>query len=187
MADIAAEQHLLSSQAEVPEYDPSILEVARQQLRADQNLIGGIIAGSLAAVAGAAIWAVITVATGYQIGWMAVGVGLLVAKAIKVVGKGLDKPFAIAGAVLALTGCLLGNLFTVCHYVASANQMGILDVITHLTPEITIELMWATFSPMDVLFYGLAVYEGFKLSTRQLTPEALVAAIKGPAVQRPVA
>jgi hypothetical protein len=60
-------------------------------------------------------------------------------------------------------------------------------VITHLTPEITIELMKATFSPMDVLFYGLAVYEGFKLSTRQLTSESLVAAIKGPAVQRPVA
>jgi hypothetical protein len=28
---------------------------------------------------------------------------------------------------------------------------------------------------MDLLFYGIAVYEGFKLSTRKATPEELAA------------
>jgi hypothetical protein len=31
--------------------------------------------------------------------------------------------------------------------------------------------MAATFSPMDLLFYGIAIYEGYKFSFRQLTDE----------------
>ena len=33
--------------------------------------------------------------------------------------------------------------------------------------------MVATFSPMDLLFYGIAVYEGYKFSFRQVGPEDL--------------
>jgi hypothetical protein len=39
--------------------------------------------------------------------------------------------------------------------------------------------MATTFSPMDLLFYGIAVYEGFKLSFRKITHEEIRAAITG--------
>ena len=39
------------------------------------------------------------------------------------------------------------------------------------------EIMVATFSPMDLLFYGIAVYEGYRLSFRRLTRDDLAAAL----------
>lgn len=98
--------------------DPLRIELARQRLAAEQKLGAGIAAGAVAAAAGAALWAAITVATGYQIGFMAIGIGFLVGWAVRSAGKGVDKTFGIAGAVLALLGCVVGNLLAAVGLVA---------------------------------------------------------------------
>ena len=41
------------------------------------------------------------------------------------------------------------------------------------------ELMVATFSPMDLVFYGIAVWEGWRVSFRQVTPEELERMLTG--------
>ena len=89
-----------------------------QAAPAASNLPLGALAGLGAAIAGAAIWAAITAATEYQIGWMAIGVGFLVGFAVRVVGKGSEASFGVVGAVLALLGCLLGNLLTLAWFAA---------------------------------------------------------------------
>jgi hypothetical protein len=43
------------------------------------------------------------------------------------------------------------------------------------------DLMKATFSPIDLLFYGIAVYEGYRFSFRQVTPEELAGFVKAKA------
>ncbi len=156
-------------------------QMALEKFRSEQNLVGGLVAGFIAAVGVAVLWAVITIYTGYQIGWMAIGVGIVVGFVVRFVGKGLDQSFAIGGAALALFGCLLGNLFTACHLLADAEGVGFFDVLTSLNPNSAFELMKLTFSPMDLLFYGFAVYEGFKLSCRQISQEELDKAVKGSA------
>ena len=140
-----------------------------QELKANQNLSFGIIGGVIAAAIGATIWAMITAATNFQIGWMAVGVGFLVGFAVRICGKGMDTTFGIIGGVLSLLGCLAGNLFTVCIVVSRHQSIPLLDLLSRLNPEITVRLMTATFSPMDVLFYGIAVYEGYRFSFRKLS------------------
>jgi hypothetical protein len=100
-------------------------------------------------------------------------------------GKGIDKAFGIAGAALALFGCLLGNRLTVVHFVAQANEMGFLETLTRLKLSAIPELMFATFSPMDLLFYGIAIYEGYKLSFRQIGHDELERAIKGAPAEPP--
>ena len=54
----------------------------------DSNMSLALIGGVVAALVGAALWAVITVTTGYQIGFMAIGVGFLVGLTVGHVGKG---------------------------------------------------------------------------------------------------
>ncbi len=184
MSDAQAQEQPGAKEGTEERIDRKTLLMALETLRSEQNFAGGLIAGLVAMLVGAAIWAVITVISSYQIGWMAVGVGLLVALAMRVVGKGIDRSFAIAGAVLALVGCLLGNLFTVCHFVAVSAEVSFFEVLKSLTPAVTLDLMKATFSPMDLLFYGIAVWEGFKLSLRTVTQEALVAASKDAAAGR---
>jgi hypothetical protein len=153
--------------------DPSRIEYMKQQLRSQQNLPLGLVAGLVAALIGASIWALITVFTGYQIGFMAIGVGLLVGFFVRSAGKGIDSAFGMAGAGLALFGCLLGNLLAVCGLVAVQESLAFTEVLARLTPGIAMELMAVTFSPLDLLFYGLALYYGYKLSFRQLSPQEL--------------
>jgi hypothetical protein len=44
-------------------------------------------------------------------------------------------------------------------------------MLTHLNPTIAYALMQATFSPIDLLFYGLAIYEGYRFSFLQIRAE----------------
>jgi len=154
--------------------DPLILQAALQRIRGEQNLMLAVIAGAAAALAGACVWAVITVVTHYQIGWMAVGVGFLVGYAVKTFGKGIDRSFGIVGAVWSLIGCAAGNLFTIVGTIAREQNIPILSILEKLDLDIIASLMQATFNPMDVLFYGIAIYEGYKFSFRQLTQADLM-------------
>jgi hypothetical protein len=151
------------------ELEPGRLQYALGILRDQQSLGMGVLAGGAAAVVGAGLWAVVTVLTGYQIGWMAVGVGVLVGIAMRKFGKGIDRTFGIAGAGLALLGCVLGNLLAVCGFVSAQETIPFMRVVGGLTPGVAFELLRVTFNPIDVLFYGIAVYEGHKLSFRQVT------------------
>lgn len=162
-----------------PELDPAMIEVAFQKFEAEQSMVGGFLAGGAAALAGAGVWAVITVLTGYQIGFMAIGIGFLVGLAVQFVGKGINKMFGVMGAALALIGCLLGNYFTVVHFVGEAQGLGFFETLTRISPAAIPELMAITFSPMDLVFYGIAIYEGFRLSFRKITHEEIQAAITG--------
>jgi len=162
-----------------PQFDQTQLQYALDQIRGEQSLAMGTIAGACAALAGAGLWALITVIAKIQIGWMAVGVGFLVGAAIRKFGRGIDRVFGIVGAVLALLGCGAGNLLSVCGMIAHEENIGFFEVVSRLDPEIIQQLMVATFSPIDLLFYGIAAYEGYRLSIRQVTEQDLTARITG--------
>jgi hypothetical protein len=146
--------------------DTRAMESARQQIRLHQNLGLGIIGGAIAAVLAAIIWAAISVFTGYQIGWMAIGVGLLVGAAVRVFGRGIDRPFGIAGAILSLAGCLIGNFLSGAYFFAQAADLPLPDALAILTrvPSLALELMAATFSPRDIVFYTIAAFSGYALA-----------------------
>ena len=69
----------VATPAEVP-FD---IAYAREQLKHEQSLPMGLMAGAGAALLGAIGWAVITALTKFQIGFMAVGVGFLVGTAVR--------------------------------------------------------------------------------------------------------
>ena len=151
--------------------DPEKFQEFRRQLEREQNLPAGVVAGLVAAIAGAVAWAVITVTTQYQIGWMAIGVGFLVGLAVRKFGRGITTPFAVAGCLLALLGCLLGNLLSACGFISVQQSIPLTTILSRLDAGLAAEIMKATFSPMDLLFYGFAWYAGYKYSLRVLTPE----------------
>ena len=142
-------------------------------MRSQQNLPGAVVAGIASAMVGAVVWAAVTVATDYQIGWMAVGVGFIVGVAVREVGKGVDTSFGMVGAVMSALGCATGNVLAICGLIANQQELGILDVVGQLNATAVIALMIATFSPMDLLFYGIAVYEGYRFSFRRISQEDL--------------
>jgi hypothetical protein len=164
---------------EVQRLDPSQAQYLSDQLKSEQNLGFGIMAGAAAALAGAGLWAAITVTTGYQIGFMAIGIGILVGFGVRKFGRGIETPFAVTGGVLALLGCAVGNLLAACGLLAKQEEIPFLSVLGALDPAFAIELMKALFSPMDLLFYGIAVWEGYKLSLRRVTEVELKQMLTG--------
>ncbi len=164
-----------NAQGEATSIDPVRLQVARDQLRSQQSLPGALLAGLIASLIGAGVWAAVTVATEVQIGWMAVGVGFLVGIAVRTLGKGMDPIYGIVGACFSLLGCAVGNLLAGCGIVASQQDVAVLDVLAQLDVDVATGLMTAMFSPIDLLFYGLALYQGHKLSFRRISEGELLA------------
>lgn len=135
-----------------------------RQIQANQNLGLGLVGGAVGACIGAAIWAGITAITNFQIGWMAVGVGFLTGFGVRTLGKGISPTFGVIGAILSLAGCLLGNLLSICVVISRQEGMPMLDVVSALNPSLAVELVKETFSVIDLLFYGIAVYQGYRFS-----------------------
>jgi hypothetical protein len=157
------------------------IKAAVAKLHSQQNLPLGFLAGLVASLLGATLCAVITVVTKYQIGYMAVGVGFLVGYSIRSFGKGLSPIYGVIGASLALLGCLLGNILSVCSAIADAAQESFLTITLNMftNPDFMVKAMMATFHPMDLLFYGIAVYQGYQLSFRELTENDAIEALNG--------
>jgi hypothetical protein len=149
--------------------DPAWIEHWIADLRRKQNLSFAAVTGLLAAVMGAILWAAITVITNAQIGWMAIGVATLVGAVVRTLGRGLDKSFGWLGAGLALFSCILGNYLANCVFVAREVELPVLCVLTHIRPAAIPGLMIATFRPLDILFYALAIMMGYRLSFRRIT------------------
>lgn len=142
----------------IPTVQPAI-----ERLDDQPSLLMGLVGGVIAMLVGAIVWGAITYFTNYQIGWMAIGVGFLVGLAIKFFGKGKTLIFGVSGAVLALIGCVLGNLMFYSGIIALEESASFLEVFFFFlsSPAAAIELFTIAFDFMDILFYALAAYAGF--------------------------
>jgi hypothetical protein len=127
-------------------------------------LIGGL-SGLAAGIIGATVWTVLTVTTKHQIGWMAVGLGALVGFALRI-GNG-GKLFGILGAFLALFGCVLGNYFSLIAFASAEEHVGFFTMLNNADSAKVISAMWDDFLSVSILFYAIAVYEGYKFSVFQ--------------------
>jgi hypothetical protein len=72
-----------------------------------------------------------------------------------------------------LLSCVVGNLLSACGFFATQESLPLVQVIVSVltSPATSLELLIATFSPMDLLFYGIAVYEGYKISLQSMAPQ----------------
>jgi hypothetical protein len=139
-----------------------------QQARAvameNGNLPLGIGAGLIAALLGAALWMAVTIITHLHIGYVALAIGAMVGYAIRVVGKGSTIPFGVAGAVLTLLGCLLGQAGAEIQLAASQAGVGFFQALTGLEPGALMTAIFEGSSPITYFIYAIGIYEGYKLS-----------------------
>ncbi|MBN1430179.1 MAG: hypothetical protein JXB07_17550 [Anaerolineae bacterium] len=149
-------------------YHPDTLQAQqfRSAVQDEPNLFAALLAGGVVALVCAVIWAIVTAVTDYQIAWMAIGIGFLVGIAVRWAGKGTNLFFGMTGAVLSLLSCVAGNLLFVAIIVSQEEAMSLLEVLFIMvtSPMIVVEILQLTFSPIDLLFYGLALYVGYRTS-----------------------
>jgi hypothetical protein len=122
------------------------------KLRQQQDILHAIIGGAAAAIVSALLWAVITVSIKYQIGYMAIGVGLLVGFTVRYFGSGIDQPFGFVGAFFALVGCAFGNLFSQIGFIAESESLSYLETLSLLNLDVIISIYKDSFSPNGCSF-----------------------------------
>jgi hypothetical protein len=143
------------------------------KLRMEQRLLLGILSGLVVGTLGAILWGVITVATGYQIGYMALAIGAGVGLTIRISGKGFDTIFGLWGAGISLFSVLLGNFLSIIGFIANAEGLGYFETLSLFNYSYLPQVMGETFSILDLVFYGIAIYEGFRFSFRKITEEKI--------------
>ncbi len=131
---------------------------------AQGRLVPAILAAAAAAVVGALIWAGITALTNYQIGFMAIGVGVLVGFAVRLAGEGETAVYRVIAAAAAGLGCAFGNLLTGAYVFANEVQVPVTRVLEALDLELITNIMIGMFSPIDLLFYALAIHQAWRLA-----------------------
>jgi hypothetical protein len=151
------------------EINPLKLQDFVRRRRDAQNLGLAMLGGVIGAAAGALLWGGITAATKYQIGFMAIGIGFLTGFGVRYLGKGMDPIFGFVGAALSLAGCLAGNLLATIFMVSAQEHIPLGTIAARMSPDLAWTMLVDTFSPMDLLFYGLAVYFGYKYSFHPIT------------------
>ncbi len=149
------------------------LEKFMIEAKAKESLPLAILGGLVASIVAGIIWALISYATRMQIGFMAIGVGFLVGYAVNFFGKGFGNSFGVIGALFSLFGCLFGNLLAVIISAAFTEGVPVTAILLAFitSPSVVLEIFAETFSPIDLLFYGIAIYEGYKFSMRHLSDE----------------
>ena len=156
----------LEKMAPTPKPEDYTVQLDKKQLLAEQNLLKGVSLGIVACIVGAAAWSLISISTGYQIGYMAIGVGFLVGFAMRQ-GKGVTPVFGIIGAALALLSCVLGDFFSMVGLIAKEYELSYWEILSGIEFEDVTSLMMENLASMTIVFYGIALYEGYKLSFRE--------------------
>jgi hypothetical protein len=133
---------------------------------ARENKLAVAAVGLAAMLAGAILWAAVTVITHSELGLMAIAVGFMVGFAIQKFRKQPDPVFGIWGAILALAGCVLGNALSFVVFVAQQTNTPLVDAFLRVSIPGLVSVMAQNFGAMDLLFYGIAIYEGYKFSSR---------------------
>lgn len=156
----------LERMAPTPQPEDYSVIVDKEQLLAEQNLPKAVLLGALASIVGAVAWGLISVATGYQIGYMAIGVGFLVGMAMRQ-GKGVTMIFGIIGAALSLLSCVMGDFFSIIGLIAKEYDISFMETLTQIDFKDVVSLLTDNLASMTIVFYGVALYEGYKLSYRE--------------------
>ena len=144
-----------------------------EKLKKEQEFDTGMVLGAVAGLSGAILWAVIGVSTGYHIGWIALIIGAGVGLTIRYSGKGIDNKFGVWGAIISLLSIFIGNFFSIIGVVAIVNNISFFEALIRFDYSLFTKVLAETFSFMDLVFYVIAAFEGYKFSFRVITEKRL--------------
>jgi hypothetical protein len=122
-----------------------------------------VLAGVAAALAGAALWAVVDYASGYNTSIVSLVIGLLVGWAVRsTCGGPAPRPLAVTAGVLAVAGAALGQLLAVYALVAKQSHVSFLTAVRGLPAHYVWLDYRSSAGALTLLFFALAGWWGYR-------------------------
>jgi hypothetical protein len=131
------------------------------------NLLAALLFGLAAGLVAGAVWHVIVIVTGYEIGYVAIGVGWLIGMAVHI-GSGRKRAASlqILSAVVTLMTLLVANYFTFLHvlrtYLLEQNTAGYSGQFFFISPFDS-SFLQNLISPIGLLIWAVALYVAFSV------------------------
>ena len=146
-----------------------IAEKAIQEETNNPKIVIALILGLLAAVVAGILWFAISVLTGYQIGYIAIGVGYLIGKAV-IWGSGGKRgmPLQIMSAVVTLATLCISQYFITVYYIRQYLQEHIAEFpgyhgqwlfVSPFDSDIISEMV----SPIGLLIWAVGIYFAYTI------------------------
>jgi hypothetical protein len=129
--------------------------------------LGALVLGLSAAVISALVWYLFVVLTHYQIGFVAVGVGLLIGVAVRF-GAGGKRGITLQFISVAIALLAMGTSeYLIIHYFAvqALAEEGYTDIPLILPVGLMLRLIVESIKsdPLTLLFWGIAAWEAFAI------------------------
>ncbi len=146
--------------------------IAEQKFREETenpNLVMGAISGAVAALVAGVLWSVFAVLTGYQIGYVAIGVGFLIGYAV-IWGSGKKRgaPLQLISAGITVVTLFVSQYFLVLYYARKyvidhaaefPGYQGQWFFVSPFNPDV----LKSMFSPMGLLVWGIGIFFSYSL------------------------
>jgi len=131
-----------------------------------ENLFLGVLAGLIAAGAGAFIWMGVTLATGPHAGFVALALGALVGLTIRYAGNGNSMIFGIIGGVLTLAGCVAGEVLTRAQLMVTP-ECDFYNTLATLDWTQVLGDIFNRTDPIMYLIYAIGIFESYLFAIRK--------------------
>ncbi len=141
-----------------------------RQPASSTDIVGGFLAGLVAAVLATALWYAVVVVSHYQLGIVAIVVGFLVGQAV-VLGARRRGSVALVGisVVLTLLALVISEYLIVANFVSQQLAPGeTIEVIQ--PPSFIVEIVMESVKadPLTLAFWAIALFQAITIPARQL-------------------
>jgi hypothetical protein len=148
-----------------------IAKTAEKERFTFASILPALLGGVMSAVAGGVIWGLIVIATGYEIGYMAWGTGLLCGFAVLLFSKGKRGiPLQTIAVLSSILGIIIGKYFTFFHFFkeAVAKEYGVeavsrISILSERVIKFFLENAGSIVSGFDILWIALAVITAWRI------------------------
>jgi len=155
------------------EYFSKLSSEKYEQLKLAQNFPAGTLAATIIGISFAILWGYLAFISGLRISLFNVVVGAAVAFGLRIFGKGIDQKFGIAGGVIVLICCLLGNYLSMIGVIANEEGLNYFEVIKTIGISNIPKKIKESFQLFDLFSYWFVVYVGYKYSFRKITEQTI--------------
>lgn|SRR5262249_27936115 len=148
-----------------------VMKKAREEQFEAGIVVPALLGGGLAAVVGGSIWALIVIATGYEIGFVAWGIGILAGLGVVLFSKGQrGLPLQLIAVFTGALGVVIGKYGTFFYFFRKAveGKFGAeaasnLGIFSEKTMESFSQNIVSMLSPYDLLWVVLAVMTAWRV------------------------
>ena len=146
-------------------------KAAEEEQFTASSFVPAMVGGGLAAVVGGGIWGLIVIASGYVIGFMAWGIGLLCGFAVVLFSKGRKgAPLQVIAVLSSILGIVIGKYFTFFHDLKNvlaekygAEAAASITTVSEKVIQFFAENIGSMVGGFDILWVILAVITAWKI------------------------